>query len=112
MRLHRPSGIRVTNTEVEVYGDRFPERSPEAHRALMSWCEFHDIDPYRVPMLSVIVRNIEACRVEYDEIVLGFDGTKATVQDGDDLVLVTRRVHTQGATPPLPWPPEVWEAAR
>lgn len=104
--------ITVTDTVVQVLDTAFITEHPSAWEALNRWCELHDIDPHRVLLCSRIVRNVEACRVEYDQVVLGCDLAKATVRDGDNLVVMTWSVHSQGETPPMPWPPEVWEAAR
>lgn len=100
--------LLITDTELEILDATFVARHPAAHRALKEWAEFHDIDPMRVPLHSCVVRNVEACRVEYDEIVLDADGNPVFLEGAD---WDTRRVHSQGEAPPLPWPPEVWEVA-
>jgi hypothetical protein len=97
--------VIVTEHELRVHSQRFPELETKAWQALLEWCQFHGIDPIRVPMCSSIVRNVEHCRVEYDEIQLGEDGKPVPVPGCDRYVV--RRVVAQGEAPPLPWPAEL-----
>lgn len=104
--IRRPI-FTVTGTEVTIHSQDFPEHHVEAWTALLEWCEFHDIDPKRVPMLSTITRNVDGCRVEYDQLLVNERGAKILGPDGK---IQWRRVHAQGETQPLPWPAELLEA--
>ncbi len=90
-----------TETEFLVCDDRFPSLEPDLHRAMCEWLRFHDIDPDRVPMDALIVRNVPACRVEYAEYVFDELGDRVCV-DGDEAVL--QAAVSQGEAPPLPFP--------
>lgn len=95
--------ITVTETTFEVHHTHFREVNHAAWAALIKWIQFHDIDSHVIPLLSEIVRNVEACRVEYEQFVFGADGTPTF----DNHDAVTRPAHSQGEAPPLPWPPEL-----
>lgn len=78
------------------------ERTHAEWKALLDWCKLHGLDPMRMPACQTIVRNLERCRVEYDEAVLDERGRGQF--DPDTHELVRRRVHVQGETPPVPFP--------
>lgn len=98
----RAPTYHATDTEFTVLSSAFPEEQYVLWVALQDWCRFHDIDPLRVPMITTLRRNVEACRVEYVEIQLDKDGRPLV--DGPTLSLVTRPVVSQGEAPPLPFP--------
>jgi hypothetical protein len=109
--LHAPTwrpAFTVTDTELTIHTSDFPQLAHDAWRALCEWALFHDIDPKRVPMCSTIVRNVEGCRVEYDQIEVDERGRKVV---GADDEVMRRRVCSQGEAPPLPWPTVLLEAA-
>lgn len=100
--------VTVTQTALTVHTTGFPEVHPAAWRSMLGWCEFHGIDPYRVPMCQTIVRNVEARCVEYDLYQLDEARVRRAMLAGADEPLV-KRVRAQGETEPLPWPAEVLE---
>lgn len=102
--------VTVTETVLTVHSNQFPQVYPAAHRVMLAWCEFHGIDPYRVPMCSTIVRNIGGRCVEYDVYQVDEAGVRKALREGDTEPMV-ERVRAQGETPPLPWPAEVLELA-
>jgi hypothetical protein len=95
----------ASETELRTYTG-LPELDPRAWDAIKAWCEFHDIDPNRVPMHNHFVRDVEGRRVEYDELVFGEDGRLAADLERGECVV--RRVCSQGEGPPLPFPPELF----
>lgn len=101
--------LTVTETVLIVHSQQFPQVYPAAWEAVIEWVRVHGIDPQRVPMCSMILRNVEACRVEYDEIQVDEAGRRRTVGPPSDAELVIERVRAQGETPPLPWPAELLE---
>ena len=100
--------VTVTETTLTVHSTWFFVEHPAAHRAVVAWCEFHGIDPYRVPMCSTLIRNLEARCVEHDLYDADEAGVRKALQGGDPEPAVSR-VRAQGETAPLPWPPEVLE---
>lgn len=109
IRPPRPwPAFTVTDTELTIHAQDFPLLAHDAWRALCEWAEFHDIDPKRVPMCSTIVRNVEACRVEYDQFEVDERGRPVSAWPDDEVL--RRRVCSQGEAPPLPWPAALLEA--
>lgn len=85
------------------------ERATDEWKALLDWCRLHGLDPARMPANQVIERDLECCRVVYDEFVFDDQGKRALASgDPDDpatwLFQTPRRVHAQGETPPMPFP--------
>lgn len=98
--------VEVTDTTVTVTSYRFPEVHHAAWKSLVEWCEFHGIDPYRIPMLQTLTRNVERRRVEFTEYVLDEKGVRLALAAGTPEPELRRRT-SQGETPPMPWPAEV-----
>lgn len=102
--LGAPAFILVDECTLQILA-LLPE-APAEHTALMEWCELHGMIPGHMPATQTIVRDLERCRVVYDE----FDATPEEMADravhwrSYPGVPPTRRVHAQGETPPMPFP--------
>lgn len=83
-----------------------PETAPREWEAICEWCQFHDMDPKRMPIRNQIVRGVRRRLVEYDEIV--YDANDRMVVERDEIV--TRRAVSQGEGPPLPFPALLFES--
>ena len=99
-------GYRCTETQLDLHHG-FANRSPAAWRAVRGWCEFHGIDPQRVPVPSAINRDIEHCRIWYARIVVDEHG-KPVLNPSSGHGFKTEITSVQGEVPPLPFPPELW----
>lgn len=102
LRLVHPTHT-VTETEFTIHDDTFTAAHRQLWEDLKAWCEFHDIDPHRIPMLGTITRDVPGRRVRYLGIVTDTDGRKALGPDGN---VQLRPMVAQGETAPLPFPCE------
>lgn len=101
---YRPSFMLTSETKLTVFAG-MAEQTPEEWRALLEWCRFHDMDPHAMPASQIIIRNVEACRVEYDRYVLTDSGhVQRDPESSNPDALWVFRAHSQGEAPPLPFP--------
>lgn len=94
----------LTDTQLVTYR-HIPERDPRAHQALLDWLALHGLDPHRMPVENLIVRNLEACRIEYTEFVWDDERDRAALDAGGQPIV--RRAYAQGETPPMPFPADL-----
>lgn len=89
-----------TMTEARIYSP-----TPEWH-ALLEWCEFHGIDPKKIPAGTRISRDECGRCIRYVRIVEDEQGRKQFHPPGHPRFgeMVTEPGVEQGEAPPLPYP--------
>jgi hypothetical protein len=64
----------VDETTLTIHSSSFFEQATAEWKALLEWCQLHGLDPERMPSTGqTIVRDLEHCRVVYDEYVMSAD---------------------------------------
>lgn len=107
VRIEAPSYI-VTESEFLWLSPR--KDMPEAIRqAVCEWARQHGLDPDQMPMLALIVRDVDRCQVRCAYFELDDQDRRVVLRANDDGGCDFRRVPhvAQGETPPMPWPDEV-----
>lgn len=99
--LGAPAFILVDETTLSVL-PLIQCRAPQEWWALLDWCRRHGMVPEQMPVQQVIFRDVDRCRVEYDEFVL-VDGVRS-YDAREPSGFQVRRVVAQGETPPMPFP--------
>lgn len=99
--MNPPAFILVDETTLSVLPD-IQRRATEEWWALLDWCRRHGMDPAAMPVRQVIFRDVDRCRIEYDEFVL-VDGVRS-FDAREPSGCQVHRVVAQGETPPLPFP--------
>lgn len=94
--------LSLDGTRLTVDGPLLAEADPAGHRALLEWCEAHDLNPHLMIGRQTIERDVERRRIVFDLVV--HDDETGRIVTGDNDTAVVRRVHAQGETPPLSWP--------
>ncbi len=110
--------INVDDTTVTITGAESEDAwadwdmSP-ARRAMVDWVRRHGLDPYRMVLPCLIVRDVAMCRVSCDAYIDVDDGGRWVVDEAaepDELGVrppKRRWVVVQLEVAPLPWPIEV-----
>lgn len=93
--------VMVSDRELVTRPGLWEQHGRRVHNALLDWCLLHGLNAEEMPAENRIVRDVERCRIEYDEVVRDDDGKRLRADDGG---FVIRRVHAQGETPPMPFP--------
>lgn len=99
--LGAPAFILVDETTLSVL-PLIQRRAPQEWWALLDWCRAHGMVPEQMPAQQVIFRDVDRCRVEYDEFVV-VDGLRS-LDLREPSGYMVHRVHAQGETPPMPFP--------
>ncbi len=80
------------------------DRETQQWRELLDWCEFHQIDPKRIPVGTRIERYAGSCKIVYTRICTDTEGRREFDNDGR---WIAQLVIEQGEAPPLPFPESI-----